>query len=101
MTVFVHVNTPVASISGSTSSARTAYPQNTNQSGVRVYNAGAVGVFLKSGDVTVTATTTGGQFVGAGQTVIFTRDPKDTHLAAITASSTATVYFSSCTPVEP
>lgn len=87
----INVNSPSASISGSTSSARTAYPTGAG-SRVTVYNSGSVAVFVKSGDVTVTAAATN-QFVPAGQMRVFERNPNDTHLAAITASSTATVYF--------
>lgn len=87
----IHVNSPTASISGTTSSARTAYPVGTG-SRVSVYNSGSVAVFVKSGDVTVAATTTN-MFVPAGQALTFERNPNDTYLATITASSTATVYF--------
>jgi hypothetical protein len=93
----IHVNTPSASISGTTSSARTAYPVTPSTGGVRIYNSGAVAVFVKSGDSSVAAATTD-QFVGPGQTVLFARNPRDTHLAAITASSTATVYFNNADP---
>jgi len=89
-----HINTPSASISATTSSARAAYPLNNGMGVVRVYNSGTVAVFLKSGASDVAATTSG-QFLGAGETYSFTRNPKDTHLAAITASGSATVYFSS------
>lgn len=88
-----HVNTPSASIAGTTSSARTAYPAACTQNGVIVYNAGAVPIFVKSGDVTVVATLTD-NFVPAGSYRLFEHNINDTHLAAITASSTATVYFS-------
>lgn len=85
-----HANQASASISATTTSARTAYPVLGN--GVAVYNSGSVVVFVASGDSTVTATTSG-QFVAPGETVEFKHNPADTHLAAITASSTATVYF--------
>lgn len=87
-----HVNAPSASISASTTSARTAYPAG-NAGGVLVYNAGTVPVFLASGGSTVTATTAG-SFVPPGDMRLFEKSANDTHLAAITASSTATVYFS-------
>jgi len=86
-----HVNTKSASISVSTSSARTAYPAG-NRNGVTVYNAGAVPVFVKSGSSSVVATTTD-QFVPAGYFRTFEKNPTDTHLAAIAASDTSTVYF--------
>lgn len=91
-----HVNRTSASISGTVSSARAAYPQS-DDNGVLVYNSGIVPVFVNSGDVTVTAATTN-QFVPAGATRYFERKPTDTYLAAITASSTATVYFVPETP---
>jgi len=88
-----HINSSSASISVSTLSARTAYPQNHGQGVIRVYNAGSVPVFLRSGNSSVTATTSS-QFLGAGETYSFVRNPSDTNLAAITASGTSTVYFS-------
>ena len=92
-----HVNSPSASISVTTSSARTAYPASNNANGVCVYNTGSVPIFIKSGDATVVATTSD-NFVPAGQFRVLVRDPKDTHLAAITASSTATAYFNNESP---
>lgn len=89
----VPLNAVSASISGTTSSARTAYPAG-SYGEVEVYNTGTVPVFLASGDSTVAATTSG-TFLAGGQSRTFARDPKHTHLAAITASSTATVYFQS------
>lgn len=94
-----HVNQASASISATTSSARAAYPANANKNGVRALNAGTVAAFIKSGDSTVDATTSG-QFLAPGEAVTFVRDPKDTHLAAITASSTATVYFTPCSAIS-
>lgn len=91
-----HVNAPSASISATTSTARTAYPAG-NSGGVCVYNTGSVPVFVKSGSSTVEATT-GGNFVPAGEFRIFERNPNDTHLAAITVSSTSTVYFNNQNP---
>lgn len=87
------VNLPSGSISASTSSARTAYPKNASKNHVYVYNTGAVPIFVKSGDANVVATTSD-NFVVAGQGRLFSKTPTDTHLAAITASSTSTVYFS-------
>lgn len=86
-----HANQGSATISGTTTSARAAYPTEGNA--VRVHNMGAVAIFVKSGDSTVVATSSS-QFVPPTTTVELIRNPADTHLAAITASSTATVYFS-------
>ncbi|MDE2104512.1 MAG: hypothetical protein KGL39_45170 [Patescibacteria group bacterium] len=89
----LHVNNPTATISATTTSSLTAYPQNNNSAGVYVSNSGTVPAFLQSGGSSVVATVGGGQVVLAGQTAYFLRNPDDTHLAAITASGTATVYF--------
>lgn len=86
-----HANQPSATISATTASANAAYPTEGN--GVRVHNMGSVAIFVKSGDSNVVATTSS-QFVPPTTTVELDRNPADTHLAAITASSTATVYFS-------
>lgn len=91
-----HVNAPSASISATTSSARSAYPAG-DSDGVCVYNAGSVPIFIKSGDSSVAAATSD-NFVPAGQFRVLARNPRDTHLAAITASSTATVYFNNEAP---
>lgn len=88
----VHVNEPSASISVTTTSARTAYPAG-NRNAVMVYNTGTVPVFLRSGSSSVAATTSG-NFVPAASYRLLEKNPNDTHLAAITASGTATVYFS-------
>jgi len=86
-----HANQASATISGTTTSARAAYPTEGN--GVRVHNMGSVAVFVVSGDSNVVATSAG-QFIPPTSSVELDRNPADTHLAAITASSTATVYFS-------
>lgn len=93
-----HVNSPSASISASTSSARTAYPAST-LNGVEVVNIGTSPVFVASGDVTVAATSAN-RVVHPNWPRIFLRNPNDTHLAAITASGTATVYFTPCSADE-
>lgn len=87
-----HANQDSATISGTTTSANAAYPTQGNA--VRVHNMGSVAIFVKSGDSNVVATTSS-QFVPPITSVELIRNPADTHLAAITASSTATVYFAS------
>lgn len=59
---------------------------------VRVYNAGTVPVFIVFGREDAVATT-GATPVAPGSTAIFTVPEGATHVAAITASGTATVYF--------
>lgn len=88
-----HVNSPSATIAGTASSARTAYPAGCTQNGVYVYNSGTIPIYVKSGDATVVAAA-GDGIVPAASARLFQRNVKDTHLAAITTSSTATVYFS-------
>lgn len=59
---------------------------------LRVTNAGTVPVYIKSGDVTVTATTNDA-FVGPTTTVYFTIPSADTYVAASTGqATTATTY---------
>ncbi len=87
----IKINTPTVSISATTSSARSAY-SNGSYAEVLIYNTGTVPVFVQSGDSTVAATTSS-TVVPAGTNAIYLRNPNDTHLAAITASGTATVYF--------
>lgn len=82
-----------ASISASTSSARTAYPAvNDNKCLWRVYNPTTAVAFVRSGDSSVAATTTD-RMIGAGSTIVIIRDPVDTNLAAILSASTGTIYF--------
>lgn len=59
---------------------------------VEIYNAGSATVFIRKGDSTVTATTSS-RPLPAGAMVIDSVGSGVTHLSAITASGTATVYF--------
>lgn len=88
----VHVNSPTAVIAASTTSARAAYPAVTAY--VRVFNEGTTTAFLRSGDVSVVATSTTGQALGGGKSTVFFHDQNDTHLAVILASGTGNIYFS-------
>jgi hypothetical protein len=58
---------------------------------VRLYNAGAVAVFVMFGASDVAATT-GNMPLAPGSVEVFALPPSATHLAAITATGTATVY---------
>src|SRR6266705_2187655 len=62
-----------------------------NRPHVRVFNSGAVTAFIELGGSSVAATLTTSMPLGAGGTEILSGD--FTYAAAITASSTATVYF--------
>lgn len=61
---------------------------------VRCYNTGDVIVFLNFGPSTVEATTAAGLPLGPGAVEFFEIGQGATHVAGITASGTATVYFS-------
>jgi len=58
---------------------------------VRIHNAASVVVFIKFGDSTVTAATTN-MPIPAGGTEVFQIGPSVTHIAAITASGSGTLY---------
>ena len=88
----VHINTPTATISGTTSSARVAYPVNSDF--VRVMNAGTTVAYVRSGDSTVVAAAGTGQFIRGASDTVFRRDRNDTHIAAIMVSGSATIYIS-------
>lgn len=61
---------------------------------VRVYNTGAVVVFLEFGPSTVEAAVATSMPLGPGAVEWLEIGDKVTHVAGITAASTATVYFS-------
>lgn len=60
---------------------------------VRIYNAGPATVFIEFGTSAVTAATATSIPVPAGAIETQVVGPAITHVAAITASGTATVYF--------
>lgn len=85
------------SISASTTSANVALSKTpSDRFQVRVYNAGSATVFINRGSSTVTATTSNMPVpAGAIEVITFNNLPTNpiTHVAAITSSGTATVYF--------
>lgn len=94
----IAINATSVPIAVTTSSARAAYPIS-SCNGVRVGNLATVMIYLKSGNASVVATTAD-QFVLPNETVIFQRDPNDTHLAAITATGASLTTFSMCQAVD-
>jgi ABC-type uncharacterized transport system permease subunit len=62
---------------------------------VRLYNAGSATVFVNFGISTVAATTAAGFPLPSGAIEIFTVGPVVTHVAALTAAGTATLYATS------
>jgi hypothetical protein len=93
MEAFSPVGATVNLTAGTTtgSVALTAFPGN-GGADIRVHNAGSVVAFINFGGSTVAATTAAGMPLAASNTAVFSVGPGVTHLAAITASSTAVVY---------
>lgn len=60
---------------------------------VRFYNSGTVPVFVNFGGSGVTATLAAGMPIAPGATEAFGMEASQTHVAAITASGTATLYI--------
>lgn len=87
---------PVVSCASTSSRVALSNPGAPN---IEIYNSGSVPVFMVYGDSTVTATfptssASTGKIVAAGAVVIYSKAPTATHIACITASSTASVYVS-------
>ena len=84
---------PSASISATTSSARVALNTSYVTMQVRIYNAGTATAFVTFGDSSVTALATD-MPVPSGMVEVVTVEVGGVpYAAAITASGTATVYF--------
>jgi hypothetical protein len=85
-----------ASVTATTSSAATALtlpPVPPRRMQVRIYNAGAATVFILLGTSGAVATT-GNLPVPSGAIEVFSVPEGTTHVATITSSGTAVVYFS-------
>ena len=82
-------------IAVTTSTGRVALTDNTHLSGddVRLYNSGSVVVFFAFGNSTIDATVTSTP-LAPGASEVFDAG-RSTHVAAITASGTATLYATS------
>lgn len=86
------------SLAASTTSARVALtnPPSNSEFQVRVHNAGSALAFIHRGNSTVTAATTDVP-IPSGAVEVLTFENLDgtpqTHVAAITTSGTATLYF--------
>lgn len=88
------VNGGTISISASTSNARTALGAALGTT-LRIVNSGSVVTFVKFGDSTVTATSADLPLLG-NTSVVVAIPTGTTYVAALTASSTATVYVTPC-----
>ena len=76
-----------------TASAPTPTAFTPSKGKIRIRNTGTVDVFVRSGIGTTDATaTTSHTCIGAGHTEAFSVPTNHTHISAITASGTATVY---------
>jgi hypothetical protein len=84
-------------LSAGTSSARVAkatLPAGSSASHeLRIVNSGTIIVFVEFGDSTVAATTTTGLPILPNTVESFMLNASQTHIAAITAASTAVIYF--------
>lgn len=83
------------SISASTASSSVALSVSGTNSQVLVTNSGTTTAFFEFGTSGVTASTSTSCPVLAGTQQVFTKPLTATHAAAIMASSTATIYFTS------
>jgi hypothetical protein len=93
-TIFTPIGA-TANLAVTSTTGRVALDNLTNQSrSVRVYNAGLVVVFLEFGAGTIEAAAATSLPLGPGAVEFFEIGGAVTHCAGITASGTATVYFS-------
>jgi hypothetical protein len=96
MTVFRADPAATASLAVTSATGRVAVfgtaPDVTSQPCVRLYNAGAVTVFVEFGTSAVTAAVATGFPLPPGAIEVFRVDRSQVQVAAITASGTATLY---------
>lgn len=91
MNAFRPATAATVNISTSTSSARVQIAGAASFGSYRVHNAGTTTAFIAEGDVTVTAATTTGVPIPAGAIEVLSFG--NTHIAAILASGTGTLYI--------
>lgn len=94
MDLFTPSGADTATLNAGTSTGSVALPTATGSGGqsVRVHNAGDGLAFIQFGGSTVEATTAK-MPIPAGAVETFQVSPQATHVAAITASGTHTLYF--------
>jgi hypothetical protein len=88
---FAPISAGTSTISITTSSAATQVNPAPGSLRMRLYNAGPSTIFVEFGNAGVTAAVATGLPIPAGQTESFSFG-RATHLAAITAAGTATLY---------
>ena len=86
-------NGSTVNLTASTSSGRVAVTGPGTGANVRVYNSGTDTAFIAFGDSTVTASTTTGMPIPGGAVEMFTLPQNITNIAAITASGSPVLYF--------
>lgn len=91
---FQPFNNTTVNLAVSTSTGNVALPaRSTNGENVRLHNAGSATVFISFGTSSAaTAATATGMPLPSGAVEIFSCSPTVTHIAAITASGSATLY---------
>lgn len=86
------VATVTLAVTGTTGSVALGTQPSQGGCEVRVVNAGTATIFINFGTSAVTAATASSMPVLAGGAEVFSLNPSVTHVAAITASGTATLY---------
>ena len=88
-------NINVTTTSARTAFTDTAFPTN----GIFILNTGASPIYIQTGDSTVVATV-GQNCVQPNWPRVFQKDPKHTHIAYITQTTTGTLNFTHCSADE-
>lgn len=91
MNAFRGATGKTVNIAATTANARVQVTSDTGIGSYRVRNAGTVDVFFREGDVTSVASVTTDMSIPAGAIEVLTFG--STHVAAITASGSATIYI--------
>lgn len=82
---------PTVNLAAGVATARVVVQGSNNSRNVRVYNSGTVAAFIECGNTAVVATITASMPIAPGATHVI--GCPASNIAAITASGTATVYF--------
>lgn len=98
MTSIINIDNPSVSLAVTSTAARVALPV-ANASNVRVYYTGTDICFLESGNSTVTASTSAAKtfITSASGVEVFSINPSDTHISAVSTSGGGNLYIQSST----
>ena len=91
----LNANQLSATIAASTTSATAAIPFPNGTNGLRVHNGSAAVAFIRTGSGSQTAVVTD-QFIGAGDTIVFQKNPNHTDFGVILSTGTGNVYIAPC-----